>query len=274
MAGGETLPCASRAVAPGASRWDPAQYARFGGERARPFFDLIARVPDGDVRTVVDLGCGTGELTRTLAERWPEARILGIDHSEEMLAQARERAGHPHLRFVCADLAEWEPEAPLDRIVSNAALQWLPDHGTLIGRLVERLAPRGALAVQVPHNRGEGAFRALDALAAEAPWRERFAGAGRRPAIEAPHFYAERLLALGLEVELWETVYHHRLAGHAEIVEWMKGTTLRPLLSVLAPPQREEFLTALAARIAPLFPAQPYGVFFPFRRLFFVARRP
>ena len=255
-------------------RWDPAQYERFRGERARPFFDLVGRMPDGPVRRVADLGCGTGELTRTLLERWPEAEVIGVDHSQEMLARAAEGPAQPRLSFVCADLATWEPEAPLDRIVSNAALQWLPEHGVLLERLTRFLAPEGSLAVQVPHNRGEGAFRLLDELVLEAPWRERFQTAGRRPSIETPLFYAERLLGLGLEIELWETVYHHRMAGAAEIVEWMKGTALRPLLAALAPPEQQEFLAALVARITPLHPRGPHGIFFPFRRLFFVARKP
>lgn len=254
-------------------RWDPAQYERFRGERARPFFDLLTRVPDGLVRRVADLGCGTGELTRTLLERWPQASVWGVDRSEEMLARAAEGPAQPRLRFVRADLASWEPDAPLDRIVSNAALQWLPGHGELLERLTRFLAPEGALAVQMPHNRGEGAFRVLDEILLEAPWRERLLAAERRPSIETPQFYAERLLGLGCEIELWETVYHHRMAGPAEIVEWMKGTALRPLLAALAPREQEEFLEALVARVTPLHPRGPHGIFFPFRRLFFVARR-
>ena len=260
-------------AASASQRWDPAQYERFRGERARPFFDLLSRVPDGPVRLVADLGCGTGELTRTLLARWPQATVFGVDHSQEMLARAAEGSLHERLRFVHADLARWEPEAPLDRIVSNAALQWLPDHAELLERLTRFLAREGVLAVQVPHNRGEGAFRLLDELVLESPWRERLRAAGRRPSIETPAFYAERLLGLGLEVELWETVYHHRMARASEIVEWMKGTALRPLLAVLAPPEQGEFLDALLARVTPLHPRGPHGIFFPFRRLFFVARR-
>ena len=255
-------------------RWDPAQYERFRGERARPFFDLLTRVPDGPVRRAADLGCGTGELTRTLIEHWPQAIVWGVDHSPEMLARAAEGPAQARLRFVRADLASWEPETPLDRIVSNAALQWLPRHGELLERLTRFLAPEGVLAVQVPHHdRSEGAFRALEELVLEAPWRERLRAAERRPSIETPGFYAERLLGLGLEIELWETVYHHRMAGPADIVEWMKGTALRPLLTALAPPEQEEFLEALLARVTPLHPRGPHGTFFPFRRLFFVARR-
>lgn len=255
-------------------RWDPAQYERFRDERARPFFDLVGRIPDGPARRVADLGCGTGELTRTLLERWPKAQIVGVDHSQEMLARAAASPAQARLRFERADLACWEPEAPLDRIVSNAALQWLPEHGVLLERLTRFLAPEGVLAVQVPHNRGEGVFRLLDDLVLEAPWRERFQHAERRPSIETPLFYAERLLGLALAIELWETTYYHRMAGAPEIVEWMKGTSLRPLLAALAAPEQQEFLEALIARVAALHPRGPHGVFFPFRRLFFVARKP
>jgi trans-aconitate 2-methyltransferase len=254
-------------------RWDPAKYERFRGERARPFFDLLARVPDGAVRRAADLGCGTGDLTRTLLDRWPQTSLWGVDHSEEMLARAAEGPAQPRLRFVRADLARWEPEGPLDRIVSNAVLQWLPGHGELLERLTRFLAPEGVLAVQVPHNRGQGAFRLLEELVLETPWRERLREAGRLPSIESPQFYAERLLGLGLEVELWETTYHHRMGAAAEIVQWMEGTALRPLLEVLAKPEQKEFLDALVARISPLHPRGPHGIFFPFRRLFFVASK-
>jgi trans-aconitate 2-methyltransferase len=264
----------SQAASP-SQRWDPRQYERFRDERARPFFDLVGRVPDGPVRRVADLGCGTGELTRTLLDRWPQASVWGVDSSPEMLARAAEAPASPRLHFVRADLAAWEPEAPLDRVVSNAALQWLPDHGPLLGRLAGLLAPGGALAVQIPyHDRREGVFHELDQLVLEAPWRERLHAAARRPSIETPAFYAEHLLGLGLEIEMWETVYHHRMESASGIVEWVKGTALRPLLAALAPPEQAEFLDALLARVARIHPGGPHGIFFPFRRLFFVACRP
>jgi trans-aconitate 2-methyltransferase len=254
-------------------RWDPALYARFRGERAQPFFDLLARLPDGPVRRAADLGCGGGELTRTLLERWPEAQVTGVDRSPEMLARAAEGPAQPRLRFVQADLADWEPEAPLDRLVSNAALHWLPDHGALLERLARRLAPGGVLAVQLPRHADDAVFAALEALASEAPWRERLRGAERQPGAETPRFYAERLLDLGLEATVWETIYQHHLAGPEAVVEWLAGTALRPWLGVLAPEVQAEFLSELRARVAKQLPAGRHGVFFPFRRLFFVARR-
>jgi trans-aconitate 2-methyltransferase len=257
----------------GSARWDAAQYARFKDERARPFFDLLARVPEIDVRRAVDLGCGTGELTRELLERWPEAEIWGVDSSAEMLARAQADSAPLMLHFVQEDLRTWSPPAPLDLIFSNAALQWVPDHARLLDSLAAMLEPAGALAVQVPNNRAEVAYRLLDDLLAEPAWSGRLTGDLHLPRVETPHFYEERLRSLGFQVELWETIYHHRLGGPTEIVEWLKGATMRPILSALSGPDATAFLAALTPRIASAYPGDPDGVLFPFRRLFFVARR-
>jgi trans-aconitate 2-methyltransferase len=253
--------------------WDPEQYNRFERERAQPFFDLLARVPDGQVREVADLGCGTGELTRTLAARWPGARIQGVDSSAAMLAEAARREGTPNLRFVHADLRAFEPGQPLDRLISNAALQWVPDHAALLERLVSLLAPGGVLAVQMPNNREGAAYRGLIELLGEARWRGLRAALDAQPGAEAPAWYAERLLDLGLSVDLWETVYHHRLGGPRDVVEWVKGTVLRPVVAA-AGAEADAFLAAYTARVAAACPVGPHGTWFPFRRLFFIARLP
>jgi trans-aconitate 2-methyltransferase len=253
--------------------WDPAQYGRFERERAQPFFDLLARVPGGAVRRAADLGCGTGALTCTLAERWPDAVVWGVDSSAEMLRQAGAHAAPARLRFVQADLASWEPEAPLDRIVSNAALQWVPDHARVLASLAARLAPGGVLAVQMPNNDDEPSHRILAELSGEAPWRDALCGASPRSRLEPPAWYADRLIELGLEVELWQTIYHHRLARPSEVVEWVKGSALRPVLSRLDARGAEAFLAAYTARIERAHPAGAHGVLFPFPRLFFVAAR-
>ena len=255
------------------SSWDPAQYGRFERERAQPFFDLLARLPDGAVRRAADLGCGPGNLTRTLLRRWPEAAVWGVDSSPEMLREARAEPSPPGLRFVEADLATWEPEAPLDRIVSNAALQWLPDHASLLARLVGRLAPRGALAVQMPNTDDAPTHRALAALCDESPWREKLGRGALRPRIESPAWYFDRLASLDLEVDLWETTYYHRLARPGDVVEWIKGSALRPVLTRLEARDAEAFLAAYTARIERLYPAGPHGVLLPYPRLFFVAAR-
>lgn len=263
----------NRLVETNAPRWDPAQYARFERERSRPFVDLVARVPDGAVHRAVDLGCGSGELTRTLADRWPGARVVGVDSSADMLARATAAPPHPRVRFVRGDLRSWAPDAPQDCIVSNAALQWVGDHESLLARLVAALAPGGSLAVQMPDNDDAPTHRALAEL-----WRDpRFADAlGEPPPARRVHeaaWYADRLLALGCEVEVWRTTYLHHLDGPDEVVEWVRGTLLRPVSSRLSKESLDEFLAAYADRVRDAYPTRPHGVWFPFPRLFFVARR-
>jgi trans-aconitate 2-methyltransferase len=254
--------------------WDAAQYERFAAERGRPFHELLARVPDGDVALAADLGCGTGRLTRILAERWPRAQVWGVDSSREMLARAGEGADSPRLHFVAHDLATWQPPGSLDRIVSNAALHWLPDHDALLARLAGMLAPRGVLAVQMPNNAAEQPHRTLADLVAEPAWRARIGTNVLAPGARPVDFYVRRLRALGLEVDAWETTYCHQLPGPAAVVEWLKGTTLRPILGRLDDAGRGAFLDTLNARLAPHYAGDRDFVMFPFRRLFFVAQRP
>ncbi len=243
--------------------WDPEQYERFRKERAQPFFDLLSRIPEASVRFAADLGCGTGELTRHLLAKWPQARIWGVDDSKEMLERAR--AGEPDARltFLESDLRRWHRPEPLDCIVSNAALHWVPDHRELLARLVSELAPGGVLAVQIPNNREEAAFRLLASLAKDS----------LRYTVETCEWYLECLSELGLEGEAWETIYYHQLPDAGAILEWLKGAALRPILSSLDFEEASELLTRLGSDIAELYPVGKLGVIFPFRRLFFVARR-
>jgi trans-aconitate 2-methyltransferase len=252
-------------------RWDPRQYQRFSGERSRPFFDLLGRVPDDGVSYVADLGCGPGELTSTLLTRWPGATVWGVDNSPDMLAAAAKLPSHPHLHFVQADLATWRPERPLDRVVSNAALQWVPDHTSLLKRLVGLLAPHGVLAVQMPYNFNEPAHRILSEAVTRGLWASAL-GSRTERYVQPPAWYIDTLHGLGLEVDLWETVYHHILAGPEAVLEWMKGTALRPVLTRLSGDQAAQFLSAYGQQLRAAYPPGPYGTGFPFRRLFFVAR--
>ena len=254
--------------------WDAAQYERFAAERERPFHDLLARVPDGDVRHAADLGCGTGRLTRTLLARWPAATIHGIDNSTEMLARAADEGADPRLRFIEHDLADWEPPHPLDRIVSNAALHWIPDHAILLARLTARLAPGGVLAVQMPSNRGEmphRAARGTDRRAALA-----WARAGARPGAGRGAGIVLRGDSVRLRVA-GRPVGDHLLppapARSNAIVDWLEGATLRPILSGLDAEGAKELRDALLARLAPVYRPGSAAIVFPFRRLFFVARR-
>ena len=257
----------------GLSRWDPQQYQRFSSERSRPFFDLLAQVPDDNVRYVADLGCGPGELTHTLLARWPGATILGVDNSPDMLAAAARLPAHAHLQFVEADLATWRPDRLFDRIVSNAALQWVPDHASLLPHLASLLAPRGVLAVQVPRNFDEPAHRLLAEVVRQEPWASWLGSWQERFFVETPTWYIETLHQLGLEVSLWETIYYHMLTGPDAVLEWMKGTGMRPVLTRLSPDQREQLLSLYGAQLRTAYPVSSVGTLYPFRRLFFVARK-
>lgn len=256
--------------------WDPRQYERFQKERAQPFFDLLSRVPDGDVRNIADLGCGPGTLTATLTERWPWARVWGVDTSPAMLAVAENLPRRVGLRFVEADLGTWQPPQPLDLIVSNAVLHWVANHAGLLRRLVGRLAPRGVLAVQMPSNTDTPAQRFLREVVQDARWAAALADHTAHFHVRAPDWYADTLHGLGCRVQVWETIYHHRLAGEDAVLEWMKGTGLRPLLDrldrCLGCAVRATFLEAYGRRLACAYPAGPHGTPFPFRRLFFVAQ--
>lgn len=248
--------------------WDAGQYARFRSERSRPFEDLVARIRHDDVRGIADAGCGDGALTRSLLDRWPGTRIWGIDSSKEMLARAPSASG---LHFERADLRDWSPRALLDLVISNAVLHWIPDHAAVLRLFAGWLAPGGVLAVQMPNNRSETAYVQAGALAEEPRWRSRLRDVPWDVVVERPSFYLERLAALGFTTDLWETVYYHRLARASEVVEWIKGTSLRPILTALTESEGEQFLAELNERIAPAYPESAQGVLFPFRRLFFVA---
>jgi trans-aconitate 2-methyltransferase len=254
------------------TRWDPQQYQRFSSERSRPFFDLLARVPDDNVFAVADLGCGTGEMTRRLLTRWPGAAIWGVDSSPEMLAVATKLPPHRNLHFVQADLATWQPDKPLDRVISNAALQWVPDHTSLLRHLASLLAPRGVLAVQMPNNFDEPAHRLLAEVVKQEPWVSAVGRWQERYFVQTPAWYADTLHQLGLAVDLWETIYYHTLAGPDAVLEWMKGTALRPVLTRLDARQQEQFLAVYEQVLRAAYPAGPHGTLYPFRRLFFVAR--
>mgnify|MGYP002622964802 CR=1 FL=1 len=253
--------------------WDPQQYERFKAERARPFHDLVARVAEGSVSCAADLGCGTGELTRRLVDLWPAATTWGVDRSPEMLAKASAHVVAGRLSFVAGDLSEWTAPQPLDRIVSNAALQWVPDHGSLLARLAGMLAPSGVLAVQVPNNGREPSNRFVREMVAESRWNDRLAGVSL-PKVQTAEWYFERLTELALAADVWETIYYHHMPDAAAIVQWQKGTVLRPILSALDPDAAREFVVELTARVESHYRSGPAGVLFPFRRLFFTGRRP
>jgi len=255
--------------------WDARQYLKYGEERSRPFFDLVGRVRKEQADFVVDLGCGPGNLTRALAERWPAARVLGVDSSQEMLAKAGPLAVPGRLDFVQADIASWSPEKPADLILSNAALQWVGEHEPLLARLVNMLAPGGTLAVQMPYHFGNPAHLAIEEIKADPRWRSALQGVGLNQRSVLPLvWYVERLHDLGLSVDAWQTTYIHVLTGENPVLEWFKGTALRPLLDRLAPQAKDEFLRELGGRLKAAYPARGSLTLLPFPRLFFVATLP
>jgi trans-aconitate 2-methyltransferase len=254
--------------------WDAAQYLRFGGERARPFFDLLAQVGAVSPRYVTDLGCGPGNLTAALAQRWPRAQVTGVDNSPEMIAAARAAdPGAGRLAFELGDVTAWEPARPPDVIVCNAVLQWVPGHRELLPRWAALLAPDGWLAFQLPGNAGEPSHALAAELAASPRWRDRLAGIELNRQAGDPADYVALLARPGYQVNAWETSYLHILPGDNPVLDWTRGTTLRPVLSVLDGEQAAAFLREYGARLREAYPPRPFGTLFSFRRVFAVVHR-
>ena len=256
-------------------RWDPGQYLRYSDLRGRPFVELTARIDAAKPSYVVDLGCGTGELTAMLADRWPDATVAGIDTSPDMITTAQEHAIPGRLTFDVADLREWQPQRPVDVVTANAVLQWVPGHLDMLGDMAGWLAPGGWLAFQVPDNFTEPSHTLLRDLRLSPRWRDELGeGADRTAGVERPDVYLRKLLELGLDADVWQTTYQQVLQGDDAVLEWVKGTALRPVLSLLDDDnERDEFLTEYAANLREAYPREPYGTLFPFRRTFAVAQR-
>ena len=279
--------------------WDPAQYLRFASERSRPFYELMARVGAENPRRVADLGCGPGELTAELAARWPDAEVTGLDSSAEMISAARAfqasaaaadggsgssatapgarapaATGEPvaRIRFELGDLRDWQPAEPPDVIVSNAVLQWLPGHLDVLARWPALLAPGGWLAVQVPGNFGQPSHQILRTLAASPRWRPLLGDVPLNRQSADPAQYLDLLARAGCEVDAWETTYQHVLPGEDPIVDWYKGSGLRPVLAALDADQAAAFLAEYRAAAQDAYPRRPYGTVLEFRRVFVVGR--
>jgi trans-aconitate 2-methyltransferase len=253
--------------------WDPAVYRRFGSERSRPFFDLVARIDADQPRAVVDLGCGPGELTATLAGRWPQARITGVDSSPEMIDKAV-ALGSP-VDFRLGDVRDWTPGPAVDVLVTNATLQWVPGHGELLTRWAREL-PRGAwLAMQVPGNFDAPSHRLLREVARSEPFAAVTGDVVRDEPVDDAPGYAQLLTGVGATVDAWETTYVHLLpdtGGEHPVLRWMEGTALRPIKAALDPRAWAAFRAALAERLTAAYPVRNGCVAFPFRRVFVVAR--
>lgn len=254
-------------------RWDPDCYLRYADERGRPFVDLLARVGAREPRVVADLGCGPGNLTRLLAERWPGAEVVGVDTSSEMVARARRDV--PGIRFEVADLRDWlaAGPAPVDVVVSNATLQWVPGHLELLPQLAGAVRPGGWLAFQVPGNFDQPSHTLRRELAAEPAYAPHLRDAAV-PASRDPADYLAALAGQGCEVDAWETTYLHVLTGEDPVFTWVAGTGARPTLDALPPELRKSFEAELRRRLREAYSPRAYGVVLPFRRIFVVARIP
>jgi trans-aconitate 2-methyltransferase len=262
--------------------WDPQQYAKFSDHRSRPFGDLMARVGAVDPAVVVDLGCGNGPLTLSLADRWPAARVVGVDHSPEMLSAARKMDVDQRVEWVESDVAQWDPATlgvQPDVIVTNATLQWVPGHAELLTRWAAALAPDGWLAMQVPGNLDAPSHALMREVARDHPDADLLRPALDRLQVDQPAAYVGLLGSVGLEVDGWETTYQHVLDPEGRqsnpVLEWVRGTGLRPVLEALTDQtRRDAFLAEYDARLRAAYPRTPIGVIFPFRRIFLVAHRP
>jgi trans-aconitate 2-methyltransferase len=258
-----------------AALWDPVQYGAFGDERGRPFAELLARAAQAvpEPARIADLGCGSGELTAALARRWPHADINAIDSSPEMIEAARIHEIPGRLRFSVGDVATWRPGGPLDLIVSNAVLHWVPGHADLLPRWIDALAPGGRLAFQVPGNWDAPSHTLLRQVCESPRWRDRLGGlVAARPVLD-PAGYLDLLARHGCRVDAWETTYAQVLQGVDPVLEWVKGTTLRPVLTALDPSETDDFLSEYGALLRAAYPAAPYGTVYPFRRVFVIAGR-
>jgi trans-aconitate 2-methyltransferase len=253
--------------------WSPDQYTKFEDQRTRPVRDLLAAVPTRQVARAVDLGCGPGNSTEVLAALYPEAEVVGVDNSEPMLVAARKRC--PAIRFEAADIEAWDDAGPFDLILANAALQWVGDHRSLLPRLVERLSPGGALAVQMPDNLDQPSHALMRKTAEAGPWAARLAAAGEaRTGLLGVGGYYDLLRPLCAKVDIWRTVYQHPLPGVGAIVEWFKASGLRPYLAALNAEEQADFLARYEEALKPAYPLQANGeVLLAFPRLFFVAVR-
>jgi len=250
--------------------WDPSQYLKFADDRLRPALDLIARIPDARYRTIWDLGCGTGNITKLLHDRWPEARVRGLDNSPDMLLKARALEG---IEWIEGDASRWTAPEPADLVFSNAVFQWLDGHERLFPHLIQQVARGGVLAVQMPRNFDAPSHALLRETAARGPWA-RFAPALRTAPVASPEVYYDLLMPYATHIDIWEVEYLHVLQGENAVLEWTKGTALRPVLDSLAPEERSEFLAAYAEKLREAYPRRRDGMtLFPFRRLFMVALR-
>ena len=253
--------------------WNADHYLKFADARTLPAIDLLSRISLPATRCVVDLGCGPGNSTAPLRARWPDAKVIGIDSSAELLIAARR--DHPGIAFEAADIASWVAPQPADVVFANASLQWVGDHARLLPRLFDQVAPGGVFAVQMPRNHDFATHRLMRQVAAEGDWRDRLAGARDPSPVKSPEFYYDLLAPRAAAFTIWETNYIQVMDGVQAIIAWLHGTGLRPFLARLTEAERPSFLDRYAALLTEAYPAQADGkILLPYPRLFFIATKP
>lgn len=251
--------------------WNPDVYLAFAGHRGRPFFDLLSRIGARAPRRVVDLGCGPGNLTVTLKQRWPDAIVEALDSSPEMVAAARERG----LDAGVGDVTQWVPQPGTDVVVTNAVLQWVPEHTALLTRWASQLRPGAWIAMQVPGNFDAPSHQAVREVARRSEFTDALQNMRFREGlvVETPVRYAEILSDAGCAVDAWETTYIHELTGETPVLDWISGTALTEVKSQLTEGAWQEYRRQIIPLLAQSYPVRDDGrTFFPFRRVFLVAQ--
>lgn len=261
-------------------KWDPTKYVEFGNHRDRPFHDLVTRVRPDEPRKIIDLGCGPGNLTATLADRWPQAQVVGLDSSEEMLLKAQSHREQlpqelsDRLTFQQGDIARWVPHPDTDVVVTNAVLQWVPGHQEMLAKWFRALKPEAWFAMQVPGNFTSPSHTLMRELAESPRWSTRLNGVLRHDgAVGSPADYLGIMLDAGCAADAWETTYQQVLQGEDPVLEWVRGTGLRPILAALTPEEASEFEAEYSALLREAYPSTTHGTVFPFRRIFAVAQK-
>ena len=255
------------------SRWNADHYLKFGDERTRPALDLALRINLSQPRTIVDLGCGPGNSTQVLRERWPESDIVGLDNSPEMIESARQ--AYPDHQWQLANIADWNPTQPIDLVYSNAVLMWLPNHAELIPRLLHSVAPGGAMAFQIPSRNYATVRTIIHDISRDSCWTDRMEGPRNAMTMEQPSFYYDVLVKQTRELDIWETEYYHVIESTDAIVDWIASTGLRPFLAALEPDEEHQnFMKELSRRVHDSYETRVDGkVLYPFRRTFVIAYR-
>lgn len=255
------------------SDWNAEHYLKFGDERTRAAVDLVARIRLLSPAKIVDLGCGPGNSSVILRQRWPEAQVVGVDNSPGMIAAANEK--YPDQVWHSADISEWNPDTPVDLVFSNAALQWVPDHAALMRRLIAAVKEEGALAFQIPSGSFAEVRKLIHEVSTDARWTERMVGARETLTMEEPGFYYDALAKDSASLDIWESEYHHVMESTDAIVDWMSSTGLRPFVAALDnEDERGEFVAELKRRVSEAYEVRMDGrVLFPFRRTFVIAYR-